>query len=78
MGHGDLVSAWTLAVHKLAYAQLHNEMPVYEPGTVEWFNESQRRMITFQEKQQADYLKKIEKEARKGMNAYQLKQFGKS
>lgn len=68
MGHGDLVSAWTLAVHRLAYSQLEVKVPTYEPGTKEWIDESQRRLTEWQLKQQADYLKNIEKEARKRMD----------
>jgi hypothetical protein len=68
MGHGDLVSAWTLAVHHLAYAHVKAEKLILEPGTPEWQAESQRRMVSYQEKQQRDYLKKLEKEQRSRMN----------
>lgn len=74
MGHGDLVSAWTLAVHRLAYAQLKGDKIIHEPGTVEWFNESQRRLVEFQEKQQRDYLKRVEKDVRKSVNASRYRQ----
>lgn len=77
MGHGDLVSAWSLAVHRLAYAQLERKIPVYEPGTPEWFNESQRRMYAWVAKQQDDYLKETEKEVKKGLSARRLKDFNK-
>lgn len=79
MGHGDMVSAWSLAVHKLAYARLTSSIPVYEPGTSEWFNESQRRLTNAFERQQADYLKKIDKEvaaivkAKKRLGIYERK-----
>ena len=35
-GHGDLVSAWVLAVHALAYAQSQTPVDTPEPGTPEW------------------------------------------
>jgi len=74
MGHGDIISAWVLAVHRLAYSQVAKEKVTYEPGTVEWVNESTRRIQEFQQKQQDDYLRKLEKEVRKGMNARKLRQ----
>ncbi len=78
MGHGDIVSAWVLAVHRLAHAELERNRIVYEPGTREWSNESLRRIVEHQDKQQLDYLKKIEKAARSHMNAYQRKQFSEA
>lgn len=75
MGHGDVVSAWVLAVHKLAYARLVNDRPVYEPGTKEWATESQRRLVMWQDQQQNDYLKKTEKALRKTLNARTRRQF---
>lgn len=78
MGHGDLVSAYVLAVHRLANARVQADLPIFEPGSVEWFNESQRRMLAFQQKQQDGYLKSIEKSVRKGMNARTRKQFSET
>lgn len=74
MGHGDLVSAWVLAVHKLAWAQVKGDIIVHEPGTVGWFNESQRRLVEYQEKQQRDYLKKLEADVRKTMSKRSLRE----
>jgi hypothetical protein len=67
MGHGDLVSAWCLAVHKLAYARINVPRPVIEPGE-DWNKESLRRITAAQEKLQNDYLKRIEKEVKKTMS----------
>ena len=77
LGHGDIVSAWVLAVNDLAYSQVVRDKVVYEPGTAEWNAEFMRRVLTREEKQQADYLKNLEKQARRGMNSHQLKQFSK-
>lgn len=68
LGHGDLVSAWVLAVHELATAKITEEKPVFDMGTPEWFNESQRRMVEYHEKQQKDYLKGLEKEEKGRMS----------
>lgn len=67
LGHGDIVSAWVLAVHDLMYSRLKREKVVFEPGTPEWIAESQRRMLSAEEKRQKDYLKNLEKEARGSM-----------
>ncbi len=75
LGHGDLVSAWVLAVHKLAHAKIDVTKVILEQGTEEWFQESQRRMIEYQVKQQRDYLKKTEKAVRLGVNERRLRQF---
>jgi hypothetical protein len=76
LGHGDLVSAWTLAVHRLAYDQLESTKITYEPGTPEWNREFERRIRTAEEKQQADYLKKIQKEVSGGLTKKQLRALG--
>lgn len=76
LGHGDLVSAWTLAVHKLAYDMVGQELVVFEPGTPEWNREFERRVRTAEEKQQADYLKKLSKEVSGGMSKKQLRALG--
>ncbi len=75
MGHGDIVSAWTLAVHRLAYSYVSGPKLVYEPGTPEWLAESNRRMVASQDKQQIDYLKQTEKQVKKGMHGRRLHQF---
>lgn len=76
LGHGDIVSAWTLAIHKLAFEQLEAEKIVYEPGTPEWNREFNRRVKTAEKKQQDDYLKNMEKSMRGGMSKKQLRQLG--
>lgn len=75
MGHGDLVSAWTLAVHRLAWAEVQKQVPTYEPGSREWIDESQRRIVAYQEKQQSDYLKRIEREAKRSISERSMRQF---
>lgn len=74
LGHGDIVSAWSLAVHKLAYSNVKAERIVYEPGTPEWNAEFLKRQLLAMDKQQAKYLKQIEKEARAGIPKTLLKQ----
>ena len=76
LGHGDIVSAWTLAVHKLAYDQLGTEKTYFEPGSPEWNREFERRIKTAEERRQADYLKKLEKEMKGGMSKRRLYQLG--
>lgn len=73
LGHGDIVSAWVLAVHKLAYSEIKPHVPVYEPGTPEWINESNARLMNAYLKQQENYLKNLEKETRKGMDKGMLR-----
>lgn len=68
LGHADIISAWTLAIHKLAYARLSQDRPQYEPGTPEWKAEFDRRIMTREEKLWNDYVKKLEKEGSKGMS----------
>ncbi len=75
LGHGDLVSAWVLAVHKLAHSKVETSKEVLEQGSVEWFAESQRRMIAYQAKQQAEYLKKTEKLVKAGVSERYMRQF---
>lgn len=68
MGHGDLVSAWTLAVHKLAYGQVRVDRVEYEPGTDAWKEEFDRRMLTREQKLWNEYVKRIEKEQGRGLS----------
>lgn len=67
MGHGDLVSAWVLAVHRLAYSNVEKRKVVLEEGTEEWNHEFQRRMREAQQKQLDNYLKQAEKETKASM-----------
>lgn len=75
LGHGDIVSAWTLAVHRLAYSQVHTEKVVYEPGTPEWNAEFTRRIMTREEKMLQKYLQETEKQVRKGMSGRRRREF---
>lgn len=72
--HGDIVSAWVLAVHRLAHSKLSVEKPTYEPGDIGWAQESQRRLNESLKKQQDQYLAKLQKEVRKGMNERKYRQ----
>lgn len=76
LGHGDICSAWVLAVHALAYARPEGEVIYIEPGTPEWIAESQRRINEYYENLQRNYLRDLEKQARRGMSKYQLSKFG--
>ncbi len=69
MGHGDISSAWVLAVHRLAYARLSPVKLVYQHGTEEYVQETQRRLLASFQKQQKDYLKSAEKDVRRNMDA---------
>lgn len=64
LGHGDIVSAWVLAVHRLAYSRLRGEKPIYEPGTPEWKAEFDRRVLTYEEKKQRNYIKDVERQVK--------------
>jgi hypothetical protein len=74
LGHGDIVSAWVLAVHDLAYSRVARDRVVYEPGTPEWIAESQRRIVSAEDKRQKDYIKKLEKEMKSGMDKRKYRQ----
>jgi hypothetical protein len=78
MGHGDIVSAWVLAVNHLAYDDVRKEKPVYDPGTPEWLAESTRRIMTAEDKRQADYLKTIEREMKTSMGRRRLQELFKN
>lgn len=67
LGHGDLVSAWVLAVNKLAYSQVAPEKVIHEYGTPEWHAEFMRRALTADERMLRDYKKKAEQEAKRLM-----------
>ena len=67
LGHGDIVSAWVLAVHRLAYAQLQEEKPVYEYGSPEWQAEFMRKTLVRHERWEKDLLKSEEAEVKRSM-----------
>lgn len=64
MGHGDIVSAWTLAVHHLAYSAVKVEK--HEPtfGTEEWNAMVANRIKAADSRRMSDHLRKIERESR--------------
>lgn len=76
LGHGDIVSAWSLAVHHLAYSQLARKKVIFEPGTPEWNAEFMRRVNTAEERRQRDYIKNIEKDVRKTMGKRRMYELG--
>ena len=64
MGHGDLVSGWTLAVWKLTYSAVKPDISVFEPGSPEWTAEFNRRVMTAEQKLNDTYKKSLAKKAR--------------
>jgi hypothetical protein len=73
MGHGDLVSAWTLAVHDLAYKAISSTKILYQPGSPEWKSEFDRRLRSADQKKMDDYLKKTQKEVKSKLDASQYR-----
>ncbi len=74
LGHGDLVSAWVLAVHRLAYSQPKSERIVAEPGTTQWNEEFNRRIASYEAKLNERALKASEKAVRSTMDAKRRRQ----
>lgn len=69
LGHGDLVSAWVVAVHRLAYGQVTTVKEALVPNTPEYNQEVQRRLNAYYDKQNEKHLRAAEREvklARKG------------
>jgi hypothetical protein len=75
LGHGDLVSAWTLAVHHLAYRNVEQKRVVLEFGTPEWHAEFMRKAKEADEKRMREALKATEREVRLSMSARRQKMF---
>jgi hypothetical protein len=75
LGHGDIVSAWTLAVHRLAYDQVRADKTEYEPGTPEWNAEFTRRLLTREEKALKKSLEQAEREVRMRMSGKRRREF---
>jgi hypothetical protein len=75
MGHGDIVSAWVLAVHRLAYDSVKKETPVLEVGSPEWHEAFMIKVKTYQEQQMAKAVKEAEKSVKSRMSesAYRRK-----
>lgn len=67
MGHGDLVSAWVLAIHHLAYGRVKREKVELVPNTPEWVAETTRRINVYYAAQNDKALRDAEKEVRARM-----------
>jgi hypothetical protein len=68
LAHGDLVSAWVLAVHHLAYGSVGKEKDIKpEYGSSEWFTWVQAKTMTAEAKREAEYLRQVERDVRKSM-----------
>ncbi len=64
LGHGDLVSAWVVAIHRLAYGKVRTEKNELIVNTPEWLAETTRRINVYYSKQNDKALKEAEKEVR--------------
>jgi len=64
LGHGDLVSAWVLAIHNLAYGKVKREKVEFIPNTPEWVAETTRRLNVYYAKQNDKALKDAERETK--------------
>lgn len=63
--HGDLISAWTLAVHRLAYSQATEQKPERpEFGTPEWFAWVQVRDRDLEAEREKRYLKGLDRQVK--------------
>ncbi len=62
LGHGDLVSAWVLSVHNLAYGRVRTEKVEYVVNTPEYNQEVDRRLRAYYSKQNDEALKTSMKE----------------
>lgn len=69
LGHGDIVSAWVLAVHRLAYARVKKDRPAFEPGSPEWHAEFSKRLLTREDKAWAEYERRLSRDAGKHMSS---------
>lgn len=76
LGHGDLVSAWVLAVHRLAYGKVKDDTVVAEPGTPAWNAEFNRRIAVMENDRNAKALRETEAAVRKSMSAKRRRSFG--
>ena len=64
LGHGDLVSAWVLAVHNLAYGKVKREKVQLVTNTPEWVAETTRRLNVYYASQNDKALRDAEKEVK--------------
>ena len=67
LGHGDLVSAWVLAVHNLAYGRVRAEKVEFVVNSPEWLQETTRRLNAFYDSMNAKSLASSEREVRNKM-----------
>lgn len=65
LGHGDIVSAWILAVQALAWAVVVKEKPMFVPGSTEWNENFRNKILAKEEKWEANTIKELEKSAMK-------------
>ena len=68
LGHGDLVSAWVLAVHNLAYGRVKREKVEFEVNTPEYNQELNRRLNAYYAKQNDEHLRATEREVSRRMS----------
>ncbi len=62
LGHGDLVSAWVLAIHRLAYGRVKSEKVELLVNTPEYLAETTRRINVYYASQNDKALRAAEKE----------------
>lgn len=74
MGHGDIVSAWVLAVHRLAYSQVSTPVREIDQSSDDFNRETQRRLDEYFQKQQERYLKQTEQSVKKTMGGRRLRE----
>jgi hypothetical protein len=63
LGHGDLVSSWVTALHKLSYSVVKNHQEQFKPNTVEYNREIQRRLDVYYDRQNVSHVKELERVA---------------
>ncbi len=64
LGHGDIVSAWVLAIHRLAYGKVRTVKEEFEVNTPEYNQEVTRRLAAYYAKQNDKSLRDAEKSVR--------------
>jgi len=64
LGHGDLVSAWVLAVHRLAYGKVKSDKIDMVVGSAEYNQECARRINAYYASLEGKALKNAEREVR--------------
>lgn len=64
LGHGDLVSSWVVAIHKLAYGTVRTVKTELVANTPEYNQEVTRRLMEYYDKQNAKALKAAERDVK--------------